>query len=240
MDTPSAPQRQPENTPRSNWRIVLDGIADDVRIVMPALRDSLLSFATRRKGPPIADFDGLADALVAEAQHVAQSSVYAYCRARTGFMAPKLFDEKEFLASLDVTRWEAFAACLADFAIIVEGQLRDALPEDNGARRNLFVQLYRNGLARYPAPEHRDGWDDAIERFDQRIAWAVENAPRPADDVAGAAGQVVYDHLPVHPDMRRFDEEMVVNSVRFRMCRAAEDFPRRIDFPVLTASLSAN
>lgn len=53
------------------------------------------------------------------------------------------------------------------------------------------------------------------------------------------SGKVIFDHLPFHEDMLRFDEEMVVNSVRFRMLRFWEDLHRRLDGAAVTDDLLA-
>jgi len=175
--------------------------------------------------------------------YIAQASTYSYCRARTGFMGPKLFHEQPFLASLEITRWEALHAVLADLFVICEGVLRPlAIQTGDGqgpaALREALLARYRGALnAHGPAPHHPEGWEFAVEALGQRLRQMQLAAPRSPDLVGAASGKVIFDHLPFHEDMLRFDEEMVVNSVRFRILRFWEDLHRRLDGAAVTADL---
>lgn len=219
--------------------LLLDNVADDLRVIGPAFTDLLRRTISPRRLTPVADRDSLVALIDEHASHLAQSSVYAYCRARTGFMAPKLFDEATFVEGVEIAKWEAFAAGVSDLLVIVEGLLRDHLPADPGARAGIFTKLHDAILCAHEVPSHRSDWNDAREAFSHRIAWGVAGAPRTANDVAEATGRVVYEFLPIHENMRRPDEEMVLNSVRFRMVRSVEEVTRRLQPEALAASLAA-
>jgi hypothetical protein len=229
-----------EERPRARIvSLLLDNIADDLRVIGPAFRDLLHRTVSPRRLTPITDRAALTALVDEHASHLAQSSVYAYCRARTGFMAPKLFDEATFVEGLDIAKWEAFAAGLSDLLVVVEGLLRAHLPADPQARADIFQAVYDEILDAHDVPAHRLDWADARESFARRIAWGVAGAPRTANDVAEGMGRVVFEFLPIHENMRRPDEEMVLNSVRFRMVRTMEDIAVRLQTAPLAASLAA-
>lgn len=182
--------------------------------------------------------DQLTAGLAEEAAHVAQSTTYSYLRARAGFMAPKLFAEPAFLDALEVTRWEAFAAVLADFVVIAAGTARAHLgmPPDRAAA--LWTGVYRRALAVYPPPPHRpDGWQGFEDTLASRLAHGQARPPEPPDLVALHAGKALYENLPLHPSVRRLDEELVVNSVRFRLLRGWENLAARIDWRAVATDL---
>lgn len=216
------------------WRM----LAEDAREVVPALADWFDRIVHRQARAPVADRAALTAALAEHARFLGQSSVYAYCRARTGFMAPKLFNEEAFVESAGQAAWEAFAACLADMTLVVEGALRGVGPAAPPARAGLFKALYRDALQQEGIPAHRSDWSDAIQAFDARIAFAVEGPVRGTNEIGETAGRTIYDHLPFHDDMLRPDEEMVLSSVRFRMVRTVDDLLARIDRPRLDADLA--
>lgn len=212
-------------------------LAEDVREVVPALTDWFDRILHRRAREPVTDRAALAAALAEHARFLGQSSVYAYCRARTGFMAPKLFNEEAFVESAGQAAWEAFAACLADITLVLEGALRGTGPAAPATRAALFADLYRDALLREGVPDHRTDWSDAIQAFEARIAFAVEGPVRSANEIGETAGRTIFDHLPFHDDMLRPDEEMVLSSVRFRMVRTVDDLLARLDRPRLGADL---
>lgn len=189
---------------------------------------------------PIVTGEALAAFLAAEAAHVAQSATYSYLRARTGFMAPRLFSERVFLDALDRTRWEAFGAVLADLFVIAEGEMRGGAPADP-VREARLVALYRNQLSMHPSPPHHaDGWDGFGDDLARRLEHARGAARQAPDLVAAAAGKCIFDNLPLHPDVRRPDEELVVNSVRFRVLRAFETLRARVDLAAVARDLAAD
>lgn len=189
-------------------------------------------------GSPIVAAQGFFEALAGEAAHVAQSSTYAYLRARTGFMGPRLFSEKPFLEALEVTRWEAFAAVLADLFVIAEGSLRALAGSDASPLADRLVGAFGAELGRHPPPPHREtGWDGLAEALAARLAEAQEHPPRTSDDIAATAGAHIFEFLPLHPDMRRPDEDLVVNSVRFRTLSGWQKLARRTDFAAVARDI---
>ncbi len=204
---------------------------DTIRV---ALGERLFGRAPNRA--KIADIDSLTAALAQEAAHVAQSATYNYLRARTGFLGPKLFNEAAFLEAVEITRWEAYAAVLADLILMVEGEGRGVLPP--GGAPAVWQTLYRQALAVYPPPSHReDGWLGLEEAFASRLSAAANDAPAPPERIAIAAGQTIFAQLPLHPDIRQLDEEMVINTVRFRMLRSWETLKERLEWPMIAAEI---
>lgn len=184
----------------------------------------------------IADPAALAAALSQEAAHVAQSATYNYLRARAGFLGPKLFSEPAFLEALEITRWESYAAALADLTLIAAAAARPWLPSGGVAEE--WREIFRQALSVYPPPVHRDdGWDGLIAAFAARAAQADAAPPEPPEAVAATAGRTIFAQLPLHPDVRRLDEEMVVNTVRFRMLRSWESLKDRLEWPKLAAEI---
>ncbi len=184
----------------------------------------------------IADLDALKTALAQESAHVAQSAAYNYLRARTGFLGPKLFNETAFLEAVEVTRWEAYGAVLADLLMIVEGAGRPFLPPGGAAAE--WCNLFHQALAVYPPPSHReDGWLSLEQAFAARLTASAALPPAAPEQIAVSAGQTIFAQLPLHPDIRRLDEEMVVNTVRFRMLRSWESLKERLEWPSISTEI---
>jgi hypothetical protein len=209
-----------------------------VKQALARIRGRFTAYIDTIRGGRIADAAGLAASLTSEAAHIAQSTTYAYLRARTGFMAPRLFTEQPFLDGLEVTRWEAFGAVLSDLFVIAEGELRPHAGVYADRLSTALVAWYRIELMRHPPPAHREGgWNGLSEELDLRLKEAQARSSESCDSVASRAGRHIFEFLPLHPDMRRMDEEMVVNSVRFRVLAAWQALKRRADFAGIAADL---
>jgi hypothetical protein len=211
---------------RVGW---LGSLIRDWREIRPALRSLLTArlLAPRR----IVAVDDLPDALSREAAFLAQSSVYAYCRARTGFMAPKLFDEAAFLESVEICRWHAYIACLSDVFALVEGRLRSHWTGRPEVLADRLMTLYSAALqAQDDAPPEARDWGADVQSFRDRLARLQIAAPLPVVSLVEHSAQVIFDHLPFHERLLRPDEEMVFNSVRFRFLRFAEDLDGKLDY----------
>lgn len=211
-----------------------------------AARANWLKFRGFWRAPRIETRESLKDFIATRAALVAQKVAVDYCRGKTGLFSHALFEEKEFLDALTVCRWESFAATLGDVIVLVEGFLRPATSAHGGAdaaRRvaDALADLYPEILASYPVPIHRTakGWSDAEAAFTLRFAATLAHPPRRAVDVADHSARRLFETLPIHTNMRQFDEEIVFGAVRFRLAAVHQELTRRAQPAELIAALAA-
>lgn len=173
-----------------------------------------------RKPAPVADKEALRAFLASESAFLAQKTTVEYCRARSGFFWQKLFAEDEFRTALDICRWGAMAAVLADQMIVTEGLLRRHAAGAEAALGTALIALYEDILRGYAAdvaPEQRVGWDDLIADLPVRMARAQLGEPHSPAEIARSSGERVYHLLPIHKSLRGHDREMMMNAIRFGM-----------------------
>ena len=58
-----------------------------------------------------------------QASHLAQTSLYGYLRARAGGDFPRLFNDPDFVAAVNVAKWRIWLAAVGDLAIFAGGLL---------------------------------------------------------------------------------------------------------------------
>ena len=58
-----------------------------------------------------------------QASHLAQTSLYGYLRARAGGDFPRLFNDSDFVAAVNVAKWRIWLAAVGDLAIFAGGLL---------------------------------------------------------------------------------------------------------------------
>ncbi|MGE0153322.1 MAG: hypothetical protein AB7R90_11955 [Reyranellaceae bacterium] len=185
-----------------------------------ALRHALDRIRDWFYGEAINDRASLATFLDRNAALVAQKCAIDYCRGKAGTFSQSLFREKPFIEALTLCRWESYAAVLADLTLIVEAKLFESARALAAADRlkPAMAALYRQVLHQHPVPAHRpQGWDDAVAEFEVRQAEFDPAAAPLADRIALHSARRLFETLPIHTNMRQFDEEIVFGAVRFHV-----------------------
>ncbi len=185
----------------------------------------------------VRDLPALRRETAAGAAYLAQGASYAYIRARSGTMGPRLMQDPGFGRGMERCKWEGFAACAQDLLLFVEGELRAlvAPPE------SFWHGLYRQVLEAEATPAHRrtSGWTDRHDEFARRLARHRAAPPPPVAEIASHSGNVIIDFAPVEEAIRAADREMVVNNVRFRFIDYCTALRRRLDHAALAEAIAA-
>jgi hypothetical protein len=190
-----------------------------------------------RHRPSVTAAGELTEFLAAHSAYVAQRSVIEYCRARTGVNWDKLLAEPSFLERLEVCRWEAYGVVLAEVAELALIRLRRQGANDAGTYLPALVQAAHAALHRHPVPGHRTSWSDAADAVEHHLARALLAPPRPVHLLGLHSADVIFELLPIHPDLRREDREMFRNSLRFAICGVFDAMTRQFDVAALEAAL---
>lgn len=190
--------------------------------------------------PKATNWEGTAEGIRAGGAFLAQGSIYSYLRARTLLAGPKLFGNDDFVFALEICKWEAFASATQDLIIVLEGDLRDMDLGDRSILPDTLVELYETTLGLEKIPEHRAdrGWNDLVARFRPRIAEAVRNPPRPADEISPGTARIIMEHAPVEDPIRLSDLPMVQNNLAFRFVDYKRRMRRDFDYPAVAAAIA--
>lgn len=164
------------------------------------------------------------------AAFVAQKSIAAYCQMKTRTYLLDLLKEKTFQDAFDRSRWESFAVVLSDLLVIVDGDLGEGLREQERAfLASRMGAMYRAILDGHPRPAHRpEGWGDAFEAFDRRLAVARLAPPKPVLEVASHSAERLFALLPIHTSLRTRDGMSVEGGVRFLIAAATDALGQRM------------
>ena len=60
---------------------------------------------------------------------------------------------------------------------------------------------------------------------------AQSSPPEPVHRIGKVAGGRIFDLLPIHPTLRRYDRDLIRDNVRFGLCRSYEDMEKRVKAP---------
>jgi len=194
-----------------------------------ALRDYFGS-ASRQRAEPVNDLESLQRFLATRASFVAQSSLYGYLRTRAGMIYPQLFDNDEFVRSINIAKWHVWLACLADLAVFAGGRLFEQGRGSPAAIGALMGELVESVLRETGLPADADeAFPGHAERVRARLAGC--DWERATDDEGPFTDSptALIRWAPIVENLKELDEEIVRNSVRFRWQEVRRDLRRNLD-----------
>jgi hypothetical protein len=184
----------------------------------------------RRRSEPINDLATLRSFLQTRASYLAQTSLYSYLRTRAGMVYPQLFEDDEFVRSVNIAKWHVWLACLSDLSVYAGGLLArhsQALAPQVGA---LMTRVTSAILDDTGVPADADEqFASHADRVRARLAsceWArVDDDETPFSESPTA----LIRWAPIVENLKELDEEIVRNSVRFRWQEIRRELRRHLD-----------
>jgi hypothetical protein len=184
----------------------------------------------RRGREPIVDPAGLRTFLETRASFVAQMSLYGYLRTRAGSRYPELFQDDAFVASINIAKWQMWLACLSDISVYAGGSLVRRAPEAAPRIAPLMHRLVTEILAETGLPgDAGPDFAPGAERILTRLAltdWTTVEDDGSAFTESPAA---LVRWSPIIDDLKKLDEPIVLNSVRFRWQEVRRHFRDQLD-----------
>lgn len=209
----------------------MNGLLARARAFLPEFIGRL---TVRRESDPIDSIDSLSRFVSTRAAFIAQKTLYGYLKTRMGTRFPTVFEDDVFVASIDVAKLQIFAACLADLALYAVWRTREAAPGalPDAACRALALACFRRGLADNAGAPSRAGAAfapaEAEAEFTRRLAfWSWDAGPRGADIFSESPAALVR-WAPIAPELKRLDQEIVENSIRFKWREVRGELDRRL------------
>lgn len=186
---------------------------------------------TRRDTTPIDSVAKLREFVATRSAYIGQKTLYNYVRARMGIRYPQMFEDEQIIASLNIAKWHVLAGCLSDLTIFAVATAMHDQPIDNNSRHAMARQCYEAALCENmdEQPSERFSIQDSIDEFERRLEgmdWArgallPENFTR--------SPQALYRWAPIADNLKKFDAEIVENSMKYAWRDIREQFHKRID-----------
>jgi len=192
----------------------------------------------RREVHPIDSSAELRRFVSTRASLVAQKTLYGYLRTRIGMRYPEVFREPAFAHSINIAKLHVYAACLSDLSIHAVGRALADPRFDDEARRALAMACLRTGLddnaGSFVAEFSRDDAEHAHQARLAVVDWARAGSGRESFGTSPAA---LVRWAPIAPELKRLDEGIVENSIRFAWQEVRADLDRRLDADAIAAEL---
>lgn len=212
-------------------------LLDRARAWLPVF---LTRLTARRDSAPIDSVDRLAAFVSTRAAFIAQKTLYGYLKTRMGTRYPTVFENEEFIVSIDIAKLNIYVACLADLALFAVWRTRagSAQPLEDEACRALALACFRRGLADNAAPAARVSAFSAAQAqadFERRLAfWDWADGPKGAEIFSESPAALVR-WAPIAPELKQYDQEIVENSIKFKWREVRADLDHRLDAVAVAA-----
>lgn len=162
--------------------------------------------------------------LTTRASFVAQTSLYGYLRTRAGMRYPELFDDDVFVDSINIAKWQIWLACLADLAVYAGGLLLQYPGTSERQVAELMRDIVTAILDETGVPaEAGNEFTQNAERVRERLGNCNWRAVTDDEAPFCESPQALVKWAPIVEDLKQLDEEIVINSVRFRWQKVRRD-----------------
>jgi len=199
------------------------------------------NFAIRNDSFRLDSIDRLGNFVASRAAFVAQKKLYGYLKERIGTRWPSMFEDKVFRSSIAIASMQVFAASLSDLTIHAVAHALAGSGEPDEVKAELACKLYARGLQnnQIETGEEFDR-EQVVTEFNQRLEgtdWSF-GALLPENFTRSPAALLRW--APIAHRHKKFDAEIVENSLKFAWVDIREQFARRLDADAIAREVSEN
>ena len=192
----------------------------------------------RRDSAPIDSVARLNDFVSTRSAFIAQKTLYGYLKTRMGTRYPTLFEDDIFVQSINIAKLRVFAACLSDLTIHAVANATQGQAVTDDGRCALAGDCYRAALTENAtdAPTEfsaQGSLDDFLARL-RETDWSEGALHR--ENFTCSPDALVH-WAPIAPELKKFDREIVENSIKFAWQDIRRQFDRRMDRDAISADL---
>lgn len=202
---------------------------------------TLLSRLSFRRAAPVDGRRSLADFIAAHGAFVAQTSLYGYVKTRAGFDYFRLFEDPAFVRSVNIAKWNVYAECVGDLSLFCGAHLLRRLPASAAEMAALMDECAARIFdGRALPPDAGDAYPGLTLDTRARIAAAQWTELRDDETPFARSPDALVYWAPVADMHKKYDADIVRNSVIFKWKEVRDNFRRRIDPPALRREMDAD
>jgi hypothetical protein len=197
------------------------------------------SLTSRRDKHPIDTLEELHTFVSTRASFVTQKKLYGYLKERIGTRWPQMFEDDVFQTSIKVATVQVFAAGLSDLTIFCVARTLEDSDVPDSRKAALARSVFKSGLRDNQHATDAPGFDsgELTRAFEERLEITDWNfgAVRPENFTRSPAALLKW--APIADRFKKFDAEIVENSMRFAWIDIRREFSERIVAKPIIAEL---
>lgn len=175
--------------------------------------------------PDVRSIDQLIDFIHTRSAYVAQRSLYGYLKTRMGTRYREFFEDDRYAALIRASAVKVTSGCLSDLAIYAVARLAadSGLSADEAQR--LACLCYQEACTRaFSETDRSDLPEGNVEAFRIRAGSIDWQTAASGETAFTRSLHDLIRYAPVIDEYKELDQEIVMNSIRFRWNEVREQF----------------
>ena len=175
----------------------------------------------------ISNLDELEDFIQSKSAWVTQVTLYGYLKTRMGTRYVLHFENDEFMASVNLAKWNIYAVALQDLTFFTFSYLKNNLNyQDTDKAKEIFLKILDDETTnKMPLDIIEKVKKNFNERL-QNIDWNTYYNDLPFNPSALS----LYKWAPIADELKNLDRKIVLNSVILKWDIVKKEFNERIKF----------
>ena len=175
----------------------------------------------------ISNLDELEDFIQSKSAWVTQVTLYGYLKTRMGTRYVLHFENDEFMASVNLAKWNIYAVALQDLTFFTFSYLKTNLNyQDVDKAKEIFLKILDDETTnKMPLDIIEEAKKNFNERL-QNINWDTYYSDLPFNPSALS----LYKWAPIADELKNLDRKIVLNSVILKWDIVKKEFNERIKF----------
>ena len=158
-----------------------------------------------------------------QSAQVSQITLYGYLKTRMGAKHILMFEDKDFLNSINIAKWHIYSTSLIDctffcFSFLYKERNFSKIENANKIFFEILNAEKANGM-------NSDAYDNATKEFNSRyqnINWSNYCISKPFEHSSNA----LYNWAPIADELKKLDKKIVLNSMFLKWNNVQIDFKR--------------
>ena len=173
------------------------------------------------------NLDQLEDFIQTKSAWVTQVTLYGYLKTRMGTRYVLHFENDEFMASVNLAKWNMYAVALQDLAFYTFSYLKNNFNyQETDKAKEIFLKILDDETTnKMPL----DIIEEAKKNFNERlnnINWNTYCNDLPFNSSALS----LYKWAPIADELKKLDRKIVLNSVILKWDIVKKEFEERVKF----------
>lgn len=191
---------------------------------------ALKAFKFWHRDQPVLAMADMARFADTRAKFVAQITLFGYIKTRAGTRYTQLFENETYAQSINIAKWEIFLACLQDIVIYMTARVGREAGATDAEMQAMASHILNNVLDNEEVPKERDkGFADIRETFDARSRVTVWDTSAEGEAAFRASTEALVHWAPIADELKQYDEEIVINSMRFKWKKVRDELADLLD-----------
>ncbi len=154
-----------------------------------------------------------------------------------GMKYPTLFKDDIFIESLNIAKWQIYASCISDLSVFMAARVY-AKTGDAKEAASVALESFRAVLMdRFANPEFTGTTVGLLADFEKRLALVDWSFCTEGEGAFKESPAALIRWAPIEDDLKKYDVEIVRNSIRFQWQHVRHDFIRIFDADAFLADL---